>query len=273
MREQCQAVNDSNLAPAWWSLNHRLAADRAFFEDYSEWSAYRLIRSSRELLDAFEASESRNDRRDFAARLALNHREALETFGALCHGLRNRGNGPAIRGILNCCLAEARDVLKTIRSQPDLTFGKFFNVEAEMTLDASVPSEYDGDLLSFCEDRRKGLIAIAEIAAQSTLFQFHSPGSGRYLLTSSGKTVAEIKTGFRSEMRAESNSGFFLVDISASNSKGDPELLGIAAPAVPGILRSSVGEIDFMAQEGAAIASFAAGLARSGYLYADSPPE
>ena len=96
------------------------------------------------------------------------------------------------------------------------------------------------------------------------------PGVGRYLLLGAGKTVSEIKTGVASEMRSKSNSGFFLVDISPSGSTEEPDLLGIGAPAVPAVLRSSVEEIDFMANEGSAIASLAASLARSGHLYDDT---
>jgi hypothetical protein len=263
-------MSESDAKADWWSLDHRLQSDLAFFEDYSKWSAYRLIRSSRELLEAFEASESRDERKDFAACLSLNHREALETFGALCHGLRSRGNGPAIRGILHCQLSQARGVLQSIRSQQRVTFANFLKLEKAFSADDSVPEEYDGDLDSFCEERRQGLVTIATIAAQSTLFQFYTPGSGRYLLIGSGRTVSEIKSGIESEMRSESTSGFFLVDISSTDSVEEPDLLAIAALAVPGVLRSSVDEIDFMAHEGSSIASLAASLARSGHLYADT---
>ena len=263
-------MSDSDQSAVWWTLEHRLQADLAFFEDYSKWSAYRLIRSSRELLEAFEASSSRNERKDFAARLALNHREAIETFGALCHGLRTRGPGPAIRGILHCTVSQARSVLRSIRTRPRVRFEEFLNLEAALATDGSLPADYDGDLESFCEERRQGLVTIAAIAAQSTLFQFFSPGAGRYLLLGAGKTVSEIKTGVASEMRSKSNSGFFLVDISPSGSTEEPDLLGIGAPAVPAVLRSSVEEIDFMANEGSAIASLAASLARSGHLYDDT---
>ncbi len=263
-------MNDSDRSAVWWTLEHRLQADFAFFEDYSSWSAYRLIRSSRELLEAFEASSSRDERKDFAARIALNHREAIETFGALCHGLQTRGRGPAIRGILHCTVSQARSVLRSIRSRPRLQFTEFLKLEKALVAESSVPADYDGDLESFCEERRQGLGTIAAIAAQSTLFQFFSPGAGRYLLVGAGKTVSEIKTGTASEMRSKSNSGFFVVDISPSDSTEEPDLLGIAAPAVPAVLRSSVEEIDFMAGEGSAIASLAASLARSGRLYADT---
>lgn len=263
-------MTDSDQSAVWWTLEHRLQADFAFFEDYSKWSAFRLIRSSRELLEAFEASSSRDERKDFAARIALNHREALETFGALCHGLQTRGQGPAIRGILHCTVSQARDVLRSIRTRSQVGFAEFLNLEKALAAEGSTPADYDGDLESFCEERREGLATIATIAAQSTLFQFFSPGAGRYLLLGAGKTVSEIKTGIASEMRSESNSGFFLVDISPPGSTEDPDLLGIGAPAVPAILRSSVKEIDFMANEGSAIASLAAGLARSGHLYADT---
>ena len=263
-------VSDSDQSAVWWTLEHRLQADFAFFEDYSRWSAYRLIRSSRELLEAFEASDSRDERKDFAARIALNHREALETFGALCHGLQTRGRGPAIRGILHCTVSQTRSVLRSLRSRPRAHFAEFLKLEKAFAADGFVPADYDGDLESFCEERWQGLVTIAAIAAQSTLFQFFSPGAGRYLLLGSGKTVSEIKTGTASEMRSKSNSGFFLVDISPSGSTEEPDLLGIGAPAVPAVLRSSVEEIDFMANEGSAIASLAASLARSGNLYADT---
>ena len=270
MKVSWPAMSDSDSGAGWWSLEHRLASDLAFFDDYSNWSAYRLIRSSRELLEVFEASESRDERKDFAARIALNHREALEAFGALCHGLRTRGRGPAIRGILHCTAVQSREVLRSIRIRPSVTFAEFLKLEKAFAADDSVPSDYEGDLDSFCDERRQGMLKIATIAAQSTLFQFYTPGNGRYLLIGSGRTVSGIKTGGESDMREESNSGFFLVDMSSNGSVEEPDLLGIAAPAVPGVLRSSVDEIDFMAHEGSSIASLASTLARSGRLYADS---
>ena len=221
-------------------------------------------------MEAFEESESREERKDFAARIALNHREAIETYGALCHGIRNRGAGPVIRAVLGAGASDSRTLYRKIRREPNSTFAAFFHLEGSISDDIEHPLKHEMDFETFCEMRRNGLLEIATTAAQSMLFQFYTPGLNRYLLVSSGSTVSAIKTGTTSEMRGESNSGFFLVDVTPVGRASEPDLLAIAAPAVPGILRAAVGEIEFMAQEASLIGALMTELAISGRLYGNA---
>ena len=263
-------MTDGDRRGEWWEMDHRAHSDAAFFSDFATWSAFRLVKSSREILDAFEESDSREERKDLAARIALNHREAIETYGALCHGFRNRGEGPVIRAVLGARVSDSRTLYQKIRREPNSTFAAFFRLEGSISGAIEHPLRDQMDFETFCEMRRNGLLEIATTAAQSMLFQFYTPGLNRYLLVSSGNTVSAIKTGTTSEMRGESNSGFFLVDVTPVGPDSEPDLLAIAAPAVPGILRAAVDEIDFMAQEASLIAGLMTELATAGQLYGNA---
>lgn len=267
MKQNWSAVTEAAREMGWWTLAHRAMADRAFFRDYSEWSAYRLVKPTRALLDAFERSRARSERKDYGARITLNYREAIETFGALCHGIKNRGVGPVIRAILKCRLQESRAALRALKSRPQASFAALLGLGDVAPADLGPPPRFDGTLAEFLEQRQTGLQRVAVLAAQNSLYQYYSPGAGRFLLLSAGRTVAEIKTGVASDMREESNSGFFLLDMSIGDGVAEPDLLAVAAMTVPKMLRGMVREIEFIADEGSLIAEFVAGLTESESFY------
>jgi len=250
-----------------WSAKHKASADFRFLDDFSKWGSLRLLEPARILLGAFDATDAREEKKAYAAQILELHRQALEMFGSLCHGVSSRGKGPVVLAILSCTLEDCRGCLRSIRhgGKPSLT-GMLSLPQTEAGHGA--PAEVVGaDAEAFLLARARGAVQVAGFAAQSSLFQFYDPSRGHFLPLSSGRDVAELKTGASSDLHSESNSAFLLIDVAAGAQSGAPDLLAVVAPTVPKMLRRLVAEIEIVSKEASATAAYVGWLAASGALH------